>query len=49
MKMKMKIGIHRHNIRRPRPGHEHKYNKYKTCLSFMMLICINNTETTSEA
>ena len=25
---------------RPRSRHEHKYNKYKMCLSLMMVICI---------
>ena len=30
-------------------GPGHKYNKYKMCLSMMMLICISNTYAASEA
>ena len=35
----MKSGPQKYNVNRPgsRPGH--KYNKYKKCLSMMMLIC----------
>ena len=40
MKMKMKNRSDRYNINRPRSRHGHKYNKYKRCLSIMMLICI---------
>ena len=37
MKMKMKNRSNRYDINSPRPGHEHKYSKYKKCLSMMML------------
>ena len=37
MEMKMKNRSHRYDIR---SRHGHKYGKYKTCLSMMMLICI---------
>ena len=40
MIMKIKKRSHRYDITRHRPRHEHKYNKYKLSLSFMMLICI---------
>ena len=40
IKMKMKNISHRYNINRPRSRNEHKYSKYKTCLTMMMLICI---------
>ena len=36
----MKNRSHRYNINRPRPTHEHKYTKYKKCLSIMMAVCI---------
>ena len=38
--MKMRIRSHRYEINRPRSRCAHKYNKYKKCLSMMMLICI---------
>ena len=31
---------HRYDINRRRPRHGHKYNKYKICLSMMMLISV---------
>ena len=31
---------HRYDINTPRPRHEHKYSKYKKCLSMMMFLCI---------
>ena len=40
MKMKMENRSHRYDINRPMTRHGHKYRKYKTCLSIMMLICI---------
>ena len=40
MKIKMKNGLHKHNINRPTSRHEHKYSKYKICLSMIMLKCI---------
>ena len=40
MKMKMKNRSHRLDINRPRSRHGHKYSKYKTRPSLMMLICI---------
>ena len=41
IKMKMKNRSHRYNLNRLRSRHELKYNKYKNCLS-MMLICIKH-------
>ena len=38
--MKMKNRLHRSDIKRPMSRHEHKYSKYKKCLSMMMPICI---------
>ena len=38
--MKMKYTSYKHDINRHRPRHEHKYRKYKKCISMMMLICI---------
>ena len=38
--MKMKNGLHRHNINKPRSRYGDKYSKYKTCHSMMMLLCI---------
>ena len=35
----MKNRSQRHDIIRPRPRHEHKYTKYKTCVS-IIVICI---------
>ena len=35
--MKMKNRSHRSDLNRPRPGHGHKYSKYKKVLSMMML------------
>ena len=40
MKMKKKNRSHRYNINSNRPSHEHKFSKYKKCLSMMMLKCI---------
>ena len=31
---------HKCNMNRPRSVHEHKYSKYKNCLSIIMLLCI---------
>ena len=31
---------HRYDINRPRSRHGHKYSKYKTLLSIIMIICI---------
>ena len=39
-KMKKKNRSHRYDTNRPRSRHGHKYSKYKTCLSMIMLICI---------
>ena len=30
----------KYDITRPRSRHEHKYSKYKKCLSMMILVCI---------
>ena len=35
----MKNRSHRYDINRPSSTHEHKYRKYKKCLSMMMTIC----------
>ena len=32
-------GSHRYDINRTKPRHGHKYNKFKMCLSMMMVIC----------
>ena len=40
MKLKKENRLHRCNINRPRSRHGHKYNKYKTCLSMIMPMCI---------
>ena len=40
MKMKMKNRSHRCDINRPWSRHEHKFSKYKECLTMIMLICI---------
>ena len=37
MKMKMKNRSHRYDINRPKSRHGHKYNKYKNCLSMMII------------
>ena len=37
----MKNRSSRYDINRPRRRHGHKYTKYKLCLSFMMVICVN--------
>ena len=37
MKMEMKKKSHKYGINRPRSRHEHKYSKYKKCISMMML------------
>ena len=39
MKLKMKNRSQRYDIIRPRPRHGHKYTKYKTCVS-IIVICI---------
>ena len=36
--MEKKIRSHRYGIKRLRSKHEHKYTKYKMCLSMVMLI-----------
>ena len=40
MKMKMKNRSDRYDINRPRSRQEHKYSKYKKCLTIMILIYI---------
>ena len=40
MRMKKKTRSHGYDINRPRSIYRHKYSKYKTCLSLIMLICI---------
>ena len=42
MKIKMKIEnrSHRNDMNRPRSKHWNKYDKYKKCLTIMMLVCI---------
>ena len=40
MKMEIKNRSHRYDINRPWSRRGHKYNKYKKCLSMMMLLCI---------
>ena len=42
MRLKMENRSQRYDINshRRRPRHEPKYNKYKMCLSIMMIICI---------
>ena len=40
MKMKIKNRSHRYDINRFRSSHEHKYSKYKSCLTMTMFICI---------
>ena len=35
MEMKIKNRSYRYDINRPRSRHEHKYSKYKQCLSKM--------------
>ena len=37
MKMKMKNRSHRYDINRPTSRHGDKYNKYKNCLTMMMM------------
>ena len=46
MKMRMKNRSHRYDINRSRSRHEHKYTEYKTCLSMMILICIQQHQAT---
>ena len=41
MKEKVRNRSHRYDKNRPRSRHRHKYSKYKTYLSMMMLTCIN--------
>ena len=38
--MKMKNRSHGYDINRPRSRNQHKYSKYKKCLSMIMLIYI---------
>ena len=40
MKLKMKNRSQRYDINGPKPGHGHKYTKYKMCLSVMKVVCI---------
>ena len=40
MRLKMKNRSQRYDINRPRPRQGHKYAKYKTCISVMMVTCI---------
>ena len=40
VRLDMKNRSNRYDINRPRLKHDHKYTKYKTCLSIMMVICI---------
>ena len=40
MRLKMKNRSHRYDINRVRPRHGHKYTKYKTYISIMIVICI---------
>ena len=40
MRLKIKKRSQRYDINRPRPRHEHKYTKYKMCLSILMAISI---------
>ena len=40
MNLKMKIRPQKHEINRPKLKNRHKYNKYKMCLSLIMVICI---------
>ena len=40
MSLKMKKISHRYVINRPRSRHEHKYTKYKMCLSKITVICV---------
>ena len=47
--MKMKNGLHRHNINKPMSRHGDKYSKYKTCHSMMMLLCIKQHQAPFEA
>ena len=38
--MKLKNRSCRYDIYRPKSSYEHKYSKYKKCLTMIMLICI---------
>ena len=38
----MKTRSHRYDINKLRRSHGHKYTKYKTCLSMMILLCIKH-------
>ena len=50
MKMQMKShGSHRYDINRPWSRHGHKYSEYKKCLYVMMLICIKQHLSNTEA
>ena len=40
MKMRKKNISHRYDINRPRSRHGHKYSKYNTCLSMIMMTCM---------
>ena len=42
MKVRLKVEnrSHWYDINRPRHRHEHKYTKYKMCLSIAMSVCI---------
>ena len=40
MKLKMKNRSQRYDINGPKPGHGHKYTKYKMCLSVMKVVYI---------
>ena len=49
MSRKLKNKSHRYDINRPRSRHGHKHTKYKMCLSIMMVICIKQHLSNTEA
>ena len=50
MKMQIKShGSHRYDINRPWSRHGHKYSEHKKCPNVMMLICIKQHLSNTEA
>ena len=39
IRLEMKNRLRRYDVKKTKPRHGHKYTKYKTCLSTMMVMC----------
>ena len=49
MEINMENRSHRYGINRPSSRHGHKHSKYKKCTSKMMLTCIKQHQSNTEA